>query len=57
MGNLLFTRNVLVLFLPQVTLGFPPGKISVICETHVGLAGRGFSRDVVCSLTLLPTPP
>ncbi len=28
-----------------------PGKLSVTCETHVGLAGRDFSKDFVCSLT------
>jgi hypothetical protein len=30
---------------------FLPGKLFVMCETHVGLAGRYFSRDFVCSST------
>ncbi len=52
--NLLFTGNVLILFLPQVTSGFLPGKLSVIHEIHVGLASWDFSRDFVCSLTHSP---
>ncbi len=60
MGNLLFTENMLILFLPQVTSGFPPGKLSAIREIH-RLAGRDFSRDFVCSLThtlaMICTPP
>jgi hypothetical protein len=53
------------MFLPQVTpfplfprvTPFPPGKIFVTCklfvirEIQVGLAGRDFSRDFVCSPT------
>jgi hypothetical protein len=50
-GNLLFTENVLILFLPQVNPGFLPGKLSAICEIQVGLDGQDFSRDFVCSLT------
>jgi hypothetical protein len=47
---LLSTENVLIVFLPQVTL-FPPGKLSAVHEIQVGLSGRDFSRDFVCSLT------
>jgi hypothetical protein len=53
------------MFLPQVTpfplfprvTPFPPGKLfvirklSVIREIQVGLAGRDFSKDFVCSPT------
>jgi hypothetical protein len=31
---------------------FLPGKLFVICESHVGLAGRDFSMDFVCSPTV-----
>jgi hypothetical protein len=65
--NLLSAENDIIVFIPQVTpfplfprvTPFPPGKLFVIpklfviCEIQVGLAGWDFSRDFVCSPTIM----